>query len=62
MSRMTQFVHDPIETLQREIQTWDVPFIELDCFGTDNAERVAAIVNEFCRAHLGSGITESYYQ
>jgi hypothetical protein len=59
---MTQSVLDPVEAIRTEIQTWDSPFVELDCFGTDNAERVAAIVNEFCRAHLGSGITESYYQ
>lgn len=46
--------YDPVETLQKEIQTWDSPFVELDCFGTDCAEQIAEIVNEFCRAHLGS--------
>jgi len=49
-------VYDPVKVLQREIQTWGVPFVELDCFGTDSAERIAEIIDEFCRAHLGSGI------
>jgi len=58
---MTQSVHDPVETLQREIQTWDVPFVELDCFGIGKPERIAAIVNEFCRAHLGSNIRGYFF-
>lgn len=49
-------VHDPVEILQKEIQTWDAPFVELDCFGTDNAERIVEIVNEFCQSHLGSSL------
>jgi hypothetical protein len=47
-------IHHPVETLQKEIQTWDSPFVELDCFGTDSAERIADTMDEFCRAHLGS--------
>jgi hypothetical protein len=31
---------DAVETIRNEIQTWDSPFVELDCFGTDNAERI----------------------
>jgi hypothetical protein len=49
-------VLDPIETIRTEIQTWDSPFVELDCFGTDNAERIVEMINVFCQAHLGSGI------
>ena len=45
-------VHDPVDVLQKEIQTWDSPFVELDCFGTDNAEQIAEVMNEFCRVHL----------
>jgi hypothetical protein len=48
-----KIAHDPVETLQREIQTWDSPFVELDCFGTDCAERIAEMMDKFCRAHLG---------
>jgi hypothetical protein len=47
-------IYDPVDMFQKEIQTWDTPFVELDCFGTDCAERIAEIINEFCRAHLGS--------
>jgi hypothetical protein len=47
-------VHDPIKTLQKELETWGTPFVELDCFGTDCAERIADTMDEFCRAHLGS--------
>jgi Phosphotransferase enzyme family len=47
-------VYDPIKTLQKELETWGTPFVELDCFGTDCAARIADTMNEFCRAHLGS--------
>ena len=47
-------VHDPVKTLQKELETWGTPFVELDCFGTDNAEQIAEVMNEFCRVHLGS--------
>jgi len=49
-----RIVRDSVKTLQKEIQTWDTPFVELDCFETDCAERIAELINEFCRAHLGS--------
>jgi aminoglycoside phosphotransferase (APT) family kinase protein len=49
-----KIAHDPVETLKKEIETWGTPFLELDCFGTDSAERIAATMDEFCRAHLGS--------
>ena len=52
---------DPVETIRTEIQTWDSPFVELDCFGTDNAEQIAEFVTEFCRAHLGSGIRGYFF-
>ena len=47
---------DPVEILQKEIQTWDRPFVELDCFGTDSAERIVEMINKFCETHLGSGL------
>ena len=46
-------IYDTVETLQRELQTWDTPFVELDCFGTDKAQRIAQMIDEFCQAHLG---------
>ena len=49
-------LHDPVEILQKEIQTWESPFVEVDCFGTDSASRIVRMMNEFCQAHLGSNI------
>ena len=51
-----RIIHDPVDTLQKEIQTWGTPFVELDCFDTDNPEQIAAMINAFCQAHLGSNI------
>jgi hypothetical protein len=45
-------IHDLVETLQKEIQTWDAPFVEVDCFDTDSAVRIAEIMDEFCRIHF----------
>jgi aminoglycoside phosphotransferase (APT) family kinase protein len=47
-------IYDPVDILQKEIQTWDSPFVELDCFGTDRAEQIAEMINHFCRGRLGS--------
>lgn len=49
-------LQDPVEILQKEIATWGTPFVEMDCFGTDCAERIAEIMNEFCQSHLGGKI------
>ena len=38
-------LHDPVETLRKEIQTWDAPFVEPDCFGTDSAVRIVEIMD-----------------
>jgi hypothetical protein len=51
-----KIVHDPVKTLRNEIETWDTPFVELDCFGTDDAERIVPTMYEFCRVHLGSSL------
>ncbi len=32
-------VRDPVEMIQRKLRTWDTPFVELDCFGTDPSLR-----------------------
>ena len=56
-----RIIHDPVKILQKEIHTWDTPFVELDCFGTDSAEQIAEIVNEFCRAHLGSRLRGYFF-
>jgi hypothetical protein len=49
-------LHDPVDILQKDIATWATPFVELDCFGTADAERIVEMMNEFCRTHLGSKI------
>ena len=47
-------IYDPVDILQKEIQTWDSPFVELDCFGTDSAEQIAEMISQFCRSYLDS--------
>jgi aminoglycoside phosphotransferase (APT) family kinase protein len=47
-------INDPIKILQKELQSWGIPFVERDCFGTDSAEQIAEMMDEFCRAQLGS--------
>jgi hypothetical protein len=56
-----KIVHDSVEIIRKEIESWDSPFVELDCFGTSNAEHIATIVNEFCQAHLGSNIRGYFF-
>ncbi|HEY3304144.1 MAG TPA: hypothetical protein VGL70_11480 [Candidatus Binatia bacterium] len=51
-----KIIHDPVEMLQTSLNTWGTPFVELDCFGTDSAERIAELIDEFCRTHFGSKI------
>jgi hypothetical protein len=53
---MTQPVHDPVEIIRKDIETWDSPFVELDCFGTGDAKRIAGVMNDFCQTHLRSRI------
>jgi hypothetical protein len=47
-------IRDPVDTLRKEIQTWDSPYVELDCFATDSPEQIVDMMNEFCEVHLGS--------
>jgi hypothetical protein len=54
-------VYDPVETIRKDIETWDTPFVELDCFGTDSAERIAEMTNEFCQIHLGSRLRGYFF-
>jgi hypothetical protein len=54
-------IRDSVETIRRDIETWKSPFVELDCFGMDNAERIAGIVDEFCRLHLGASIRGYFF-
>jgi hypothetical protein len=60
-SYMTRLVLDSVETVRKEIETWGTPFVELDCYGTDNAERIAAMIDNFCRHHLDSGVRGCYF-
>jgi hypothetical protein len=47
-------LHDPIELIQRNLGEWETPYVELDIFGTGDAQRIVKTVDAFCRAHLGS--------
>jgi hypothetical protein len=52
---------DPVEVIRKEIETWDSPFVELDCFGTDDAEQIASVMNEFCQTHLHSRVRGYFF-
>jgi hypothetical protein len=58
---MTRAIFDPIETVRKEIAAWDTPFVELDCYGTDNAEQIVQMIDELCQSHFGSGIRGYYF-
>lgn len=45
-------LHDPIELLQRSLDEWETPYVELDIFGTGGAQRIVKTVNVFCQALL----------
>jgi len=47
-------VHDPVDLVRAHLAEWDSAFVELDTFGTDDAARIVAIVDAFCRERLGS--------
>ena len=56
-----RIIHAPVDIVQKELQTWDIPFVERDCFGTDNAEQIAGIIDEFCRSYLSSGLRGYFF-
>ena len=47
-------LQDPAALIQRNLDEWETPCVELDIFGTGSAGRIAEIVDAFCREHLGS--------
>lgn len=53
---MTTIVRDAAEVIQEHLDEWDVAFVELDVFGTDDAARIAEIVDRFAREQLGAGV------
>lgn len=47
---------DPVRVIQEQLDEWEVPFVELDVFGTRDAARIVEIVDAFARERLGSGV------
>jgi hypothetical protein len=47
-------LHDPVALLQKNLDEWSTPYVELDIFATDSAQEIADIINTFCREQLGS--------
>jgi len=54
--------NDPIAVIQAAIDDWESPIVELDIFGTGRADEILAVMDEFCRQHLGSGIASYLFQ
>jgi hypothetical protein len=53
---MTEDVRDSVETIAAELATWEIPFVELDAFGTADPVAIAAMIDAFVREHLGSAV------
>jgi hypothetical protein len=49
-------VREPTLVIQEHLDEWDVAFVELDVFDTDDAAQIAETIDAFTREHLGSGI------
>ena len=49
-------VRDSVETIAAELATWDVPFVELDAFGTADPQAIAAMIDAFVREQLGYAV------
>ncbi len=47
---------DPIEAIRAHLARWQVPYVDLDTFGTGDPARIAALVDGFAREWLGSGV------
>lgn len=54
--------NDPIAVIQAAIDDWESPIVELDIFGTARADKILAVMDEFCCRHLGSGIAGYLFQ
>ena len=49
-------LHNPAELIQKSLDLWSIPYVELDIFRTDNAATIAGTVNAFCEEYLGSKV------
>jgi aminoglycoside phosphotransferase (APT) family kinase protein len=47
---------EPVEAIRAHLAKWITPYVDLDTFGTAEPHRIAALVDAFCRDHLGSGV------
>src|SRR2546426_2250121 len=47
-------LHDPVTLIQRSLDEWGTPYVELDVFAADRAHEIVAAVDTFCRERLGS--------
>src|SRR5262245_34426269 len=50
-------LHDPVALIQKNLDEWGTPYVELDIFATDDARRIVEIVDAFCLEQLGSRLT-----
>ena len=58
---MERSIYDPVEVIRKEIETWESPFVEMDCYGTDNAEQIVGMIDRFCQIYLSSGVRGYYF-
>lgn len=49
-------IRDSVHVIQEQLDEWDVPFVELDVYGTSDAAAIAELVDRFTRERLGAGV------
>jgi len=49
-------ITSPVDAIAASLSEWEIPFPELDVFGTSDPEAIATMVVAFVRNHLGSGV------
>ena len=47
---------EPVAAIRAHLAKWTTPHVDLDTFGTAEPEAIAALVDGFCRDHLGSAV------
>ena len=49
-------LRSPTDAIRAHLAEWDVPYVELDCFGSADPSVIAEMVDRFCRSHLASPV------
>jgi hypothetical protein len=48
----------PVRVIAQQLSEWETPYVDIAVFGSTDPLTIARTVDDFCRDHLGAGITE----